>query len=40
MPTYQYEAMNAAGQEVKAEIDAASTEEAFSKIREEGLFPS
>ncbi len=40
MPTYQYEAMNAAGQEVKAEIDAASTEEAISKIREEGLFPT
>ena len=40
MATYQYEAMNAAGQEVKAEIEAATTEEAIAKIREEGLFPT
>ncbi|NLE30249.1 MAG: type II secretion system F family protein [Phycisphaerae bacterium] len=40
MATYLYEAMNAAGQEVKAEIEAASTEEAISRIREQGLFPT
>jgi type IV pilus assembly protein PilC len=40
MATYQYEAMNAAGQEVKAEIEAANTEEAISRIREQGLFPT
>jgi type IV pilus assembly protein PilC len=40
MATYQYEAMNAAGQEVKAEIEAVTTEEAISKIREQGLFPT
>jgi type IV pilus assembly protein PilC len=40
MATYLYEAMNAAGQEVKAEIEAVSTEEAISKIREQGLFPT
>ncbi len=40
MPLYQYEAMNAAGQEDKGEIDAISTEEAIAKIREQGLFPT
>ena len=40
MPTYQYEAMNAQGQEVKDEIDALSTEEAISKIRNLGYFPT
>ena len=40
MATYQYEAMNAAGQEVKAEVDAITTEEAIAKIREQGLFPT
>ena len=40
MPTYQYEAMNAQGQEVKDEIDALSTEEAISKIRNLGFFPT
>ncbi|MFA5864069.1 MAG: type II secretion system F family protein [Phycisphaerae bacterium] len=40
MGTYLYEAMNSSGQEVKAEIDAATTEEAISKIREQGLFPT
>ena len=40
MPTYQYEAMNAQGQEVKEEIEALSSEEAISKIRNLGYFPT
>ncbi len=40
MPTFQYEAMNQAGQEVKDEIDAPSTEEALAKIRTLGYFPT
>lgn len=40
MPTFQYEAMNAAGQEVKAEIDAGSPDEAITKIRSQGYFPT
>ncbi len=33
MATFQYEAMNQAGQEVKDEIDAQTTEDALAKIR-------
>lgn len=40
MPTYAYEAMNSSGQEVKEEIDAASSEEAIAKIRGKGYFPT
>ena len=40
MPTFQFEAMNAQGQEVKDEIDALSSEEAISKIRNLGYFPT
>ena len=40
MPTFQYEAMNAQGQEVKDELDALSQEEAISKIRNQGYFPT
>ncbi len=40
MPKFQYEAMNASGQEVKDEIDAPSSEEAISKIRSLGYFPT
>lgn len=40
MPIFQYEAMNAAGQEVKAEIDANSSDEAITKIRQQGYFPT
>ncbi|MBN1844734.1 MAG: type II secretion system F family protein [Sedimentisphaerales bacterium] len=40
MPTYQFEAMNAQGQEVKDEIEALSSEEAISKIRNMGYFPT
>ena len=40
MAVFMYEAMNSAGQEVKAEIEATTSEEAISKIREQGLFPT
>ena len=40
MPTYAFEAMNSSGQEVKEEIDAASSEEAIAKIRSKGYFPT
>ena len=40
MPTFAYEAMNQAGQEVKDEIDAISTEDALAKIRNLGYFPT
>jgi len=39
MPTFHYEAMNQAGQEVKDEIDAQSTEDALTKIRTLGYYP-
>jgi type IV pilus assembly protein PilC len=40
MPTYAFEAMNSSGQEVKDEVDAASSEEAIAKIRQKGFFPT
>src|SRR5205814_619245 len=40
MATYAYEAMNSSGQEVKDEIEAASSEEAIAKIRGKGFFPT
>ncbi len=40
MPTYAYEAMNQAGQEVKDEVEAASSEDALAKIRSLGYFPT
>lgn len=40
MPKFQFEAMNAAGQEVKDEIDAANSEDAIQKIRQQGYFPT
>jgi len=40
MPTFQYEAMDASGQELKAEIEAADSAEAVSKIRAMGYFPT
>ncbi len=40
MPTFAYEAMNQAGQEVKDELDAVSTEDALTKIRGLGYFPT
>ena len=39
MPVFQYEALNAAGQSVKSEVDAQSSDEAISKIRSQGYFP-
>jgi type IV pilus assembly protein PilC len=40
MPKFQYEAMNAAGQEVKDEVEAPNSEEAIAKIRGLGYFPT
>jgi len=40
MPTFQYEAMDARGQEVRAEVEATSQEEAVTKIRALGHFPT
>jgi type IV pilus assembly protein PilC len=40
MPVFQYEAMDASGKEVRAEVDAASQEEAISRIRGQGQFPT
>ncbi len=39
MATFIYEAMNQAGQEVKDEIEAQSTEDALAKIRNLGCYP-
>ena len=40
MPTFSYEAMNQAGQEIKDEVEAVSTEDALAKIRNLGYFPT
>ncbi len=40
MATYQYEAMNQTGQEVKDQIEASSAEDALEKIRNLGYFPT
>src|SRR5438552_1957183 len=40
MATYAFVAMNSSGQEVKDEIEAASSEEAIAKIRGKGFFPT
>jgi type IV pilus assembly protein PilC len=40
MPTFAYVAMNSSGQEVKDEIEASSNEDAISKIRAKGYFPT
>jgi len=40
MATFNYEAMNQTGQEVKDEIEAQSTEEALAKIRGLGYYPT
>jgi type IV pilus assembly protein PilC len=40
MPTFQYEAMNSSGQEVKDVVDAADSADAISKIRGKGFFPT
>ncbi len=38
MPTFQYEALNGSGQQVKSEIDAGTSDEAISKVRSQGYF--
>lgn len=38
MPTYQFEAMDATGQEIRDVIEAPSEEEAQSTIRQMGYF--
>jgi type IV pilus assembly protein PilC len=40
MPVYQYEAMNSVGQAVKAQVEANTDEEAVTRIRALGLFPT
>ncbi|MCC7203714.1 MAG: type II secretion system F family protein [Phycisphaeraceae bacterium] len=40
MPTFQYEALNEAGKPQKGVISAASNEDAISRIRGQGLFPT
>jgi len=40
MAVFQYEAMDARGQEVRAEVEAGSQEEAITKIRALGHFPT
>jgi type IV pilus assembly protein PilC len=40
MATFQYEGLDAKGQDVKAEIEALNTKEAISKIRNMGYFPT
>ncbi|KPK97914.1 MAG: pilus assembly protein PilC [Planctomycetes bacterium SM23_65] len=40
MPVFQYEAMDASGKEVRAEVTALSQEEAITKIRGQGQFPT
>ncbi len=40
MPKFQYEAINAAGQEFKDEVEAPNTEEAIAMIRAKGYFPT
>jgi len=40
MPVFQYEALDSKGQEVKGDIEALSGDEALSKIRNMGYFPT
>ena len=40
MPVFKYEALDARGKEVRAEIEALSNKEAISKIRKKGLIPT
>ena len=40
MPVYQYKALDAKGQEVENSIEALSSKEAISKIRNMGFFPT
>jgi type IV pilus assembly protein PilC len=40
MPVFQYQALNASGQEVQGEIEATSSSEAINKIRELQFYPT
>lgn len=40
MPLFQYQALDAKGNESKGQIEALSSKEAISKIRNKGLFPT
>jgi len=40
MPVFKYEALNSSGQEIKDEIEAPSKEDAVSKVRVLGYFPT
>ncbi|MDP6359614.1 MAG: type II secretion system F family protein [Planctomycetota bacterium] len=40
MPVFTYEALDSQGQEVKAEIEAESNDDAITKIRQMGYFPT
>ena len=40
MPTFTYEAMNSVGQLVKGTIEAANSDEAYTKVRVQGNFPT
>ncbi len=40
MPVFSYEAMNSVGQPVKGQIEASSSEDAISRIRAQGEFPT
>ncbi|MFN9993853.1 MAG: type II secretion system F family protein [Phycisphaerales bacterium] len=40
MPTYAYEALNAAGKPQKGTIEAASTDEAIQRVKSQGYFPT
>jgi type IV pilus assembly protein PilC len=40
MPTYAYEALNAAGKPQKGTIEASSTDEAIQRVKSQGYFPT
>jgi type IV pilus assembly protein PilC len=40
MPTFQYEALNAAGKPQKGTVEAGTTEEAIQRIKGQGYFPT
>ena len=40
MPTFQYEALNAAGKPQKGTVDATTSEEAVQRIKAQGYFPT
>ena len=40
MPTYAYEAMNAAGKAQKGTIEASSSDDAIQKLRDQQLYPT